>query len=56
MAIKPRRSSQPDEKFGFCGGSENSPFEADQYWIGVVSMVKIYIFYIKRKDTNTRMN
>jgi hypothetical protein len=44
MAIKPRRSSQPDEKFGFYGGSENSPFEADRYWTGVVFMVKIYIF------------
>ena len=58
MAIKPGRSSQPDKKFGFGGGSENSPFEADRYWIGVVFMVKIFfcVFFIKRKDVNTRTN
>ena len=58
MAIKPGWSSQPDKKFGFGGGSENSPFEADRYWIGVVFMVKIFFvsFFIKRKDTNMRMN
>ena len=41
MAIKPRWSSQPDENFGFGegGGSWYSPFEVDQYWIGVVFMV-----------------
>jgi len=60
MAIKPGRSSQPDKKVGFggSGGSWNSLFEADRYWIGVDFMVKIFfcVFYIKRKDTNTRMN
>ena len=51
MAIKPRQSSQPDKKFGFGGGSENSPFEADRYWIGVVFMVKIFfcVFYKKKR-------
>ena len=47
MAIKPGRSSQSDEKFGFGGGSENSPFEVDRYLIGVVFMVKIFfVFFI----------
>ena len=52
MAIKPRWSTQPDKNFGFgeSGGSWNSPFEADWYWIGVVFMVKIFLcFFIKRK-------
>ena len=50
MAIKPGWSSQPDKKFGFGGGSENSPFEADRYWIGVVFMVKIFfMFFYKKK-------
>jgi hypothetical protein len=51
MAIKPGQSSQSDEQFGFGGGSENSPFEADWYWIGVVFMVKKNFLYKKRKDT-----
>ena len=42
MAIKPGRSLHPDEKFDFGGGSENLPFEADRYLIGVVFMVKIF--------------
>jgi hypothetical protein len=33
----------------FGGGSENSPFEVDQYWIGVVFMVKLFWFLIKKK-------
>ena len=51
MAIKPARSSQPDKKFGFGGGLENSPFEMDRYWIGVVFMVRIFFvfFYINEK-------
>ena len=52
MAIKPGQSSQPDEKVGFggSGGSWNSPFEADWYWIGVVFMVKIFfMFFIKKQ-------
>ena len=49
MAIKPGRSAQPDEKFGFGGGSENSPFEADRNWIGVVFMVKIFLCFLIRK-------
>jgi hypothetical protein len=57
MAIKPGRSSQPDENFGFGDGLENSPFEAYRYWIGVVFMVKIFfVFFIKRNDTDTRTN
>ena len=58
MAIKLGRSSEPDKKFGFGGGLENSPFEADRYWIVVVFMVKIFfcVFLMKRKDTNTRTN
>jgi hypothetical protein len=57
MAIKLGWSPLPDERFDFGGGSKNSPFETDRYWIGVVFMLKIF-FYIrkKRKDTNTRMN
>ena len=57
--MKPRQSSQPDKEFGFGGDSEISPFRADRYWIGVVFMVKkkkIFFVFIKRKDTNTRMN
>ena len=51
MAIKRGWSSQPDERFGFGGGLENSPFEADRYWIGVVFMVRIFFvfFYINEK-------
>ena len=62
MAIKPGRSSQPDKKVGFggSGGSWNSLFEADRYWIGVDFMVikkkRIFFVIVKRKDTNTRMN
>jgi hypothetical protein len=56
MAIKPGQSSQPDGIFGFGGGSKNSCFEADRYWIGVVFMVNFFYFFIKRKDTDTRMN
>ena len=51
MAIKLGQSSQPDEKVGFdgSGGSWNSPFEVDRYWIGVVFVVKIFLcFYIKK--------
>jgi hypothetical protein len=49
MAIK-GWSPLPDEEFGFGGGSANSPFEADRYWIGVVFMVKIFfMFFIKIK-------
>ena len=51
MAIKLGWSSQPDEIFGLEGGSENSPFEADRYLIGVVFMVKIFfcVFYKKKR-------
>jgi hypothetical protein len=57
MAIKLGWSLLLDEWFGFGGGSENSPFETDQYWIGVVFMVKIFLYIRKkRKDTNTRTN
>ena len=49
MAIKPGQSSQSDEKFGFGGGPEKSPFEADKYWIGVVSMVKIFLCFSNKK-------
>ena len=45
MAIKLGQSSQPDKKFGFGGGSENSPFEVDWYWIGVVFMMKIFFVF-----------
>jgi hypothetical protein len=40
MAIKLGWSPLPDEQFGFGGGSMNSPFEVDRYWIGVDFMVK----------------
>ena len=52
MAIKPGSSLQVDEKLGFGGGLENSPFEVDRYLIGVVFMVKIFFsmfFYFYRK-------
>jgi hypothetical protein len=50
MAIK-GWSPLPDEQFGFGGGSVNSPFEADRYWLGVVFMVKIFfcVFYKAEK-------
>jgi hypothetical protein len=50
MAIKLGWSPLPDERFGYGGGSKNSPFEADRYWIGVVFMVNIFFlcFYKKR--------
>jgi hypothetical protein len=34
MATKLGWSSQPDERFGFEGGSGNSSFEAVRFWIG----------------------
>jgi hypothetical protein len=42
MAIKPGRSSQPGERFGFgeSGGSEKSPFEAKRFGFEVGFMVK----------------
>jgi len=51
MAINLGWCSQLNKKFGFGGGSENSPFEADRYWIGVVFMVKIFfcVFYKKKR-------
>jgi transcription initiation factor IIF auxiliary subunit len=49
VAIKLGWSPLLDEWFGFGGGSENSPFEIDQYWIEVVFMVKIYFLYKKKK-------
>jgi hypothetical protein len=42
MAIKLGWRPLLDEQFGYGGGSENSPFEADRCWIGVVFMVKIF--------------
>jgi hypothetical protein len=55
MAIKLGWSSLLDDMFGFGGGSMNSPFEADWYWIGVDVMVKVFCdFYIKRKDKRCR--
>ena len=58
MAIKPGRSSQPDEIFGLEGHLGNSPFEAERVGFGVGFMVKVffYVFYTKIKDTDTRMN
>ena len=59
MAIRPGWSSPPDERFGFGGGSENSPFEVERFLIGVEFMVKKIkrkLFFIKIKDINTRMN
>jgi hypothetical protein len=32
IAFKLGWSSQPDERFGFGGGSRNSPFEAERFW------------------------
>jgi len=60
MAIKPGWSSPLDERFGFGGGSENSPFEVERFLIGVEFMVKkikrkLFCFY-KIKDTDTRTN
>jgi hypothetical protein len=49
MAIKLGWSLLLDEWFGFGGGSENSPFETDRYWIVVVFMVKIFL-YIRKKE------
>ena len=51
MAIKPGWSSRPDERFGFGGGLENSPFEVDRYWIGVDFMVikRIFFCFYKKK-------
>ena len=53
MAINPGWSSPRDERFGFGGGSVNSPFEADRYWIGVDFMVikrkKIFFCFYKKK-------
>jgi len=40
MAIKLGWSSPLDERFGFGGGSENSPFEVERFLIGVELMVK----------------
>ena len=52
MAIKPGWSSPPNERFGFGGGSLNSPFEAVRFGYEVGFMVNIFcVFYIKRKDT-----
>jgi len=46
MVIKPGGSPQPDEWLGFEGGSGNSPFKMDWYWIGVdVMMEKIKDFF-----------
>ena len=58
MAIKPGQSLQPDEKFDFGGGLENSPFEVERVGFGVGFMVKVLFvfFYTKRKDIDTRMN
>ena len=59
MATKPGQSSQLDEWVVLeSSGSENSPFEVGNFWIGVDVMVKIFLcaFFIKRKDTNTRTN
>ena len=53
MAIKPGRSSQSDEMFGFGGGLENSPFKEERYGFGVCFMVKKdkrkYFVFLKRK-------
>ena len=40
MAIKPRWSSQLDEKFGLEGGSGNSPFEVERVGFGVGFMIE----------------
>jgi hypothetical protein len=52
MAFKLGWSSLPDERLGFGGGSVNSPFEADRFWVRVVCMVKkvkeIYLFLQKK--------
>ena len=50
MTIKLGQNSWLDKKFGFGGGSENSPFEAKRVGFGVGFMVKIILcFFIKRK-------
>jgi hypothetical protein len=46
MAIKAGWSSQLDENFGFGGGSENSPFEAERVEFGVAFIVKVFLCYI----------
>jgi hypothetical protein len=60
MALKLGWSPLPDEWFGFGGGSANSPFEEDRYWIGVdfvmIKRKENNFVFIERKDTNTRMN
>jgi hypothetical protein len=48
MAIKLGCSPLPDERFGFGGGSANSPLEVEGFWIGVDFMLKIYIFVFFR--------
>ena len=40
MAIKPGRSSQPDEKVGFGGGLENLAFKTEGYGVEVGFMIK----------------
>ena len=40
MATKPGWSSPPDERFGFVGCSENSPFEVERFLRGVEFMLK----------------
>ena len=54
MAIKPGRSSQPDKKFGFGGGSENSPFKVDRHWVRVIFMVKIFFCVFKKEKIQIR--
>ena len=54
MAMKPGRSSKPEAVIGFedCGGSTNSSFGAERFWIVMCSMVeRIKEEKGKRKDT-----
>ena len=55
MAIKPGRSSQPDEIFGLEGHLGNSPFEAERVGFGVGFMVKVFfVFFIQKEKIQIR--
>jgi hypothetical protein len=47
MAMKVGWSPLPDERFGFGGGSANSPLEVEGFWIGVDFMLKIFFCVFK---------
>ena len=56
MAIKPERSSLPDEQFSFgeSDGSRNSPFEVEGFWYEVGFIMKkkkeyLFCFYEKKR-------